>query len=139
VVWRGDEDGLELSDRTGIVAGFGEKSSERYARLRLTLVYTEAGAVRCDRLVRIAERRIEIANSLQNVGVARLALPQSEENLLRSRMVERCDTRLRGQQEQIDVRAARRDASPTPRARCTSSPASSQGRASEPGTRRPSQ
>src|SRR6267142_1828501 len=71
VIRSSDEHGLELSDRTRIVTAPGEEPSERNSGLRLSLVDHEARAVRRNRLARLTERPVKIADSLQHVGVPR--------------------------------------------------------------------
>src|SRR6266446_2304553 len=88
VIRSGDEHGLELSDRARLVAAPGEEPSERNSGLRLALVDHETRAVRRNRLARLPERPVKIADSLQHVGVPRLALPERDEDLASAGMVE---------------------------------------------------
>src|SRR5207237_4203521 len=103
---RGDKHRLELSDRGGVVAGFGEKTAERDPGFGLAFVDSEARTVRRDGLMRIAERSVLIADALQDVCVARFTLLQSDENFARTRFVQGGDASFCGKKQQVHVRDA---------------------------------
>jgi hypothetical protein len=105
VVRRRYENSLELPDRARVVSGFGKKSSERDTSLNLALIYGQARAISGYRFARISKRRVQIADAFHDIRVPGFASPERNENFARSGIVERSNTRLGGEEQQVDVGA----------------------------------
>jgi len=109
IVRRSHQDRLQFADRAGVVARLRQQPPQRDMRIHLTLIDAEAASIRGDRVVRVIESSVQIADPFEHVRVATLALVQCDQNVTRSVFVERGNARLRSEQQKIDVGAARFD------------------------------